>query len=165
MQAPRVSNPNGARGQDLPAQHDSDGRRELWRAFEQARIGGHECARSQRNDRRYWQAVPVRTGCMRQNAHEVMMQGAALIVGICGSIFRVVGALVGVVESVINDARAGNVGHDVLLDSDDMLEMHGDQRHYTGNLGDQKQPKKPPAKVSFGMQRNHFIRFSHQAAR
>jgi hypothetical protein len=30
---------------------------------------------------------------------------------------------VGVVESVINDARAGNVGHDFLLDRDDMLEM------------------------------------------
>jgi hypothetical protein len=93
---------------------------------------------------------------MRQNAHEVMMQGAALIVGICGSIVMVTGALVGVVEGVISD---------VLLDRDDMLEMHGDQRHYTGNLGDQKQPKKPPAKVSFGTQRNHFIRFSHQAAR
>jgi hypothetical protein len=96
---------------------------------------------------------------MRQNAHEVMMQGAALIVGICGSVFMVTGALVGVVESVINDARAANVGHDGLLDRDDMLEMHGDQRHYTGNLGNQKQPKKPPAKVSFGTQRNHFIRF------
>jgi hypothetical protein len=59
---------------------------------------------------------------MRQNAHEVMVQGAALIVGICGSIFMVASALVGVVESVINDARAGNVGHDVLLDRDDMLE-------------------------------------------
>jgi hypothetical protein len=132
MQAPRVSNPNGARGQDLAAQHDSDGRRELRRTFEQARIGGHECARRQRNDRNYWKAVLVRTGRMRQNAHEVMMQGAALIVGICGS--TVATALVGVVESVIRDARAGDFGDDVLLDRDDMLEMHGDQRHYTGNL-------------------------------
>jgi hypothetical protein len=165
MQAPHVSNPNRARGQDLPAQHDSDGRRELWRAFEQPRIGGHKCTGLQRNDRRYWKAVPIRTGCRRENAHEVMMQGATLIVGICASIFMVATALVGVMESVINNVRAGNVGHDVLLDRDDMLEMHDGQRHYTGNLGNQKQPKKPPAKVSFGTQRNHFIRFSRQAAR
>jgi hypothetical protein len=71
---------------------------------------------------------------MRQNAHEVMMQGAALIVGICGSIVMVATASVGVVEGVIRDARAGDFGDDVLLDRDDMLEMHGDQRHYTGNL-------------------------------
>jgi hypothetical protein len=159
MQAPRVSNPNGARGQDLPAQQASDGRRELRRAFEQARIGGYECARRQRNDRRYWTAIPVRTGRMRQNAHEVMMQGAALIVGICHSILMA-SALVGVVEGVIRDARAGDVRDDVLLDRDDMLKMHGDQRHYTGNLGTQKQPKKPSAIASFGAQRNHFICFS-----
>jgi hypothetical protein len=93
---------------------------------------------------------------MRQNAHEVMMQSAALIVGICGSIVMVTGAPVGVAESVISDARAGDVGHDVLLDRDDMLEMHGDQRHYTGNLRNQKQAKKPPAIASFGARRNHF---------
>ena len=85
------------------------------------------------------------------------MQGAALIIGICGSIVMVATALMGVVEGVIRGARAGDFGDDVLLDRDDMLEMHGDQRHSTGNLGNQEQPQKPPANASFGAQRNHFI--------
>jgi hypothetical protein len=160
MQAPRVSNPNGARGQDLPAQHDSDGSRELRRTFEQARIGGHEYPRRQRNDRRYWKAVPVRTGRMRQNAGEVMMKGAALIVGIYGTMVMVVTALVDVVMmGMIDDSGAGNVGDDVLFGRHGMLKMDGNQGHYTDHLGNQKQPKKPPAKASFGAQRNHFVRF------
>jgi hypothetical protein len=97
---------------------------------------------------------------MRQNAREVMMQGAALIVGICGSILLVATALVGVVEGVISDGGPGDVGHNVLLGRDDMPEMLGDQRHDAGDLGNQKQPEKPPAAASFGAQRNHLTCFS-----
>jgi hypothetical protein len=53
---------------------------------------------------------------MRQNAGEVMMKGAALIVGICGSMVMVVTALVDVVAmGMIGDSGAGNVGDDVLF--------------------------------------------------
>jgi hypothetical protein len=97
---------------------------------------------------------------MRQNSREVMMQGAALIVGICGSVLLVAPALVGVVEGVISVGGPGDVGHNVLLGRDDMLEMLGDQRHDTGDLGNQKQPEEPPAAASFGAQRNHLTRFS-----
>jgi hypothetical protein len=151
-----LSNPKGARGQGRPPQRDSDGQRELGRAFEQTRIGGHERARRQRNIRRYRKSVRAGAGRKRQNAREVMMQSAALIVGIGGSMVVVAAVLVDVV-GVSRDAAASEIICDVLLGSGDMLEMDGDQWSYTGNLGGQKQPKKPRAKPSSSAPRNHLI--------
>jgi hypothetical protein len=154
-----LPNPNGARGQSRPAQHDSDGQWELGWAFEHARIGRHECARWQRNDRRYRKAVRVGTARTRQNAREVMVQGAALIVGIDGAMVVMAIALVDVVVvDVIGDAGVGDVVRNVLLARHDMLEMDTDQRHDAGELGNQKKPQKPAAKSAPDARRCHLIR-------
>jgi hypothetical protein len=95
---------------------------------------------------------------MRQNACEVMMQSAALIAGIGGAIVVVATVLVDVVVvGVTRDVAASEIICDVLLGSGDMLEMDGDQWPYAGNLGGQKQPKKPRAKPSSSAPRNHLI--------
>jgi hypothetical protein len=76
---------------------------------------------------------------MRQDACKVMMQGAALIVGV-GRTMVVMGTTVAevMVVSVIGDVDAGGVFRDVLFARDDMLEMDADQRHNARDLGHKK---------------------------
>jgi hypothetical protein len=146
------------RGQGRPPQRVSDGQRELGRPFEQTWIGGHERARRQRNIRRYLKFVRAGGGRMRQNAREVMMQCAALIVGIGGSMVVVATVFVDVVAvGMKRDVAASEIIGDVLLGSGDMLEMDGDQWSYAGNLGGQKEPEKPTAQHSSSAPRNHLI--------
>jgi hypothetical protein len=151
-----LSNPNGARGQGRPAQHDSDGQWELGWAFEHARIGRHECARQQRNDRRYPKAVRAGACRMRQNAREVMMQGTALIVRIGGAVVVMAATPVDMVMmGVTGDAGVGNIVCNVLLGCDDMLEMGTDQRHHSRDLGYDIQPQQPWTKYPPDAARNH----------
>jgi hypothetical protein len=73
---------------------------------------------------------------MRQNAREVMMQGAALIVWIGGAVVVMAAAPVDmVVMGVIGDAGVAYILRGVLLGCDDMLEMGPDQRHHSRDLG------------------------------
>jgi hypothetical protein len=85
-----------------------------------------------------------------------MMQSAALIVGIAGTMIVSVAALVSVVlVGVTSDAGARGVG---LLARPDMLEVDTDQRNDTRKLGNQKQPQKQAAKSApHDAQRYHLI--------
>jgi hypothetical protein len=92
------------------------------------------------------------------------MQSAALIVGVGHSMIVVATGLMDVVVGVTRETAAGEIICDVLLGRGDMLEMDGDQRRNASNMGDQKQPKKPKAKASSIVQRNHLIGFSCHAS-
>jgi hypothetical protein len=84
---------------------------------------------------------------MRQNAREVMMQGAALIVRIGSAMVVMAATLVDmVVMGVTGDARIGDIVCDVLLGCDGMLEMGTYQRHHSRDLGHDKQPQQPRTK-------------------
>jgi hypothetical protein len=149
MEAPYLSNPNGARGQGGPTQCVSDGQQELWWTFEKARIGRHERAWRQRNNGCYRNTVRVAGGRMRQNAGEMMMQGAALIVGIGGAMIVLVvtaSAVDVVMMSVTSNTGAVDVVRDILFACHGMLEMDAGQRRDTRKLGYKEQPENPPAK-------------------
>jgi hypothetical protein len=83
---------------------------------------------------------------MGQKACEMMMQRAALIAGISGAVVVVAAASVHmVVMDVASGAGVGDIGSHVFLIRYQVLEMHTDQRHDAGQLGNQKQPQKPAA--------------------
>jgi hypothetical protein len=65
------------------------------------------------------------------------MQGATLIARIVGTMFVSVAIVMGVVMvHVIDSAAIGQVGSDILLVLEGMLEMHADQRHNACRLGE-----------------------------
>jgi hypothetical protein len=137
MTAPYASNPNGVRGHEGPARHDSDGQELRW-AFQQAGIGRHEWRPRQGNDRRQREITDADGRQIRQDARKMMVERATLIVRIARTV--VVGAvavvsvvMMGVVHGM-SRAIAG-IGGGVLLARDRMLEMDGDQRHDAGELG------------------------------
>jgi hypothetical protein len=93
---------------------------------------------------------------MRQNAREVMMQGAALIVRIGGTVVVMAATPVDmVVMGMTGDAGVAYILRDVLLGCDDMLEMGTDQRHYSRDLGYDIQPQQPRTKNSPDVSRYH----------
>jgi hypothetical protein len=95
---------------------------------------------------------------MRHDAREMMMQGATLIVGIGGAMVVVPAPLVCMMMmSVIGRVGTGSVIRNVLFACRDMLEMDDDQRHDTGELGNQEKPQNPPAKSALDVQRSHLI--------
>jgi hypothetical protein len=86
---------------------------------------------------------------MRQNAGEMMMHGAALIVGIGGAVIVMLmaaSAVDVVVMSVTSNPGAIDVVRDVLFACHGMLEMDAEQWHDTRKLSYQEQPESPPAK-------------------
>ena len=67
------------------------------------------------------------------------MQGAALIVGVGGTMIVVATTVVDMmVVGVIRDAGAGDIFGDVLFARDDVLEVDADQRHNACDLGHEK---------------------------
>ena len=96
------------------------------------------------------------TGRIGQDAGEMMMQRAALIVGIGGAVIVVTAILVHmVVMSVSSGAGAGHVGSDVLFAGHDVLKVEADQRHDAGQLGDHIEAQQPAAKSALDVQRHH----------
>ena len=72
------------------------------------------------------------------------MQGAALIVGVGGTMIVVATTVVDMmVVAVSRGAGAGDIFGDVLFARDDMLEMDADQRHNAREIGQNEQPQKP----------------------
>jgi hypothetical protein len=84
---------------------------------------------------------------MRRNACQVMVQGAALIVGIvCAMIVSAAFTADVRMMSVMvdaGDAICGKIVGNVLLAREYMLKMSADQRHDSGDLGNKKQPQQP----------------------
>jgi hypothetical protein len=93
---------------------------------------------------------------MRQNAREVMMQGAALIVRIGGAVVVMAATPVDmVVMGVTANAGVADVFRHVLLGCDHMLEMGTDQRHHSRDLGYDIQPQQPRTNNSPDVPRYH----------
>ena len=85
----------------------------------------------------------------------MVVQRAALVVRVARTV--VVGAaavvhvvMMGVAHGVSGSADIAGIGGGILLVRDRMLEMHGDQRHDAGELGDQKQPQQPATEPTSG---------------
>jgi hypothetical protein len=67
----------------------------------------------------------------------VVVQGATLIALIIGTMFVLAAIVMGVVMvHMIDPAAVGQIGSDVLLVLEGMLEMHADQRHNACGLGE-----------------------------
>jgi hypothetical protein len=79
----------------------------------------------------------------------MMMQRAALIIGIIGAVIvlaMLVAAIVAV-RVMVMDMSGGAIGAEIVghifLAGDDMLKMSTEQRHDSGDLGDEEQRQQP----------------------
>jgi len=76
------------------------------------------------------------------------MQGTTLIVRIIATMFVLSTIVMGVMMVHVSDpAGLGQVGRNILLILEGMLDMGADQRHDTGSLGQQKEPEEQRTKT------------------
>jgi hypothetical protein len=91
-----------------------------------------------------------------EHACKVVMQCAALIAGIGGIMLML--AIVGVemMMMIVSDTTGcDEIGRNVLLDREDVLEMQADERHYAGRLGKEEEPDQPRSNSSSINVRDH----------
>jgi hypothetical protein len=142
-----LPNPNDARGQIGRVHYDSDRQREFRRTFERARFGANKGSRLERSYRRRQTAAAC---AIRERHHtgQVVMQGTTLIIRIIAAMFVLSTIVMGVVMVHVRDpAGLGQVGRDILVILEGMLDMGADQRHDTGSLGQQKEPQEHRTKT------------------
>jgi hypothetical protein len=124
-----------ARGQIGRARRDSDRQREFRRTFQHAGVGAVKRAR-RRRDNRHRQTTVARIARNREHTSEVVVQGTTLIVRIIGTVLALSAVVMGVMMMhVLNVAAIGQVGSNILLVLECMLEMDADQRHDAADLG------------------------------
>jgi hypothetical protein len=157
MNAPWLPNPGGARGQTGCARRNSDRQREFRWALGRSRFGADK--RSwQRRSNRDCQAAAAYAGREREHASQVVVQGTALIVGIGAVVLVRLSTLVMdmMMVHVSDPAALRHVGSNILVILEGVLDMGGDHRHDTDDLGQQKEPKERRTKASKLSQREHL---------
>jgi hypothetical protein len=136
MNAPWLPDPDRARGQTGRAPRNSDRQREFRWAFGRPGLGADERSR-QRDSDRYCQAAPAYAGRKREHASQVVVQGTALIVGIAAIMLVRLSTLVMdmMMVDVGDPTGLGHVGSNILLILEGVLDLGGDQRNDTDDLG------------------------------
>jgi hypothetical protein len=97
----------------------------------------------------------------------VVVQGTALIVGIAAIMLVRLSTLVMdmMMVDVSDRAGLGHVGRNVLVILEGVLDMGGDQRHDTGDLGQQKEPEERRTETSELRQREHLWLYQSSSSR
>jgi hypothetical protein len=151
-----VAESSGARGQTGRARRNSDRQREFRWAFRRSGLGAGKRL-WQRRSNRDCQAAAAYAGREREHASQVVVQGTALIAGIGAVMLMRLSTLVMdmVAVHVSDRAGLGHVGSNVLVILEGVLDMGGDQRRDTGDLGEQKEPEENGAETSKLGQREH----------
>jgi len=138
MKTPWSPNPDSARSQIGRARNDSDRQWEFWRTFQQAQISADQRAQRNWNDR-HCQTTLAGAAYVREHTRQMVMQGTALIVRISTAMLMLSTIVVCVMMvHMIGAAGVGNVGGNILLVFESVLEVNADQRHDTGSLGYKK---------------------------
>jgi hypothetical protein len=157
MRAPLLPNADGARGQIGRARRNSDRQREFRWAFGRSGVGAHKLSRQPRSNR-HCQAAPAYAGRKRDHASQVVVQGTALIVGI-GAVMPVRLSILVMDMMMVHVSDPGalrHVGSNILVILEGVLDMGGDHRHDTDDLGQQKEPEERRTKTSKLSQREHL---------
>jgi hypothetical protein len=108
------------------AQSDSDRQREFWRTFQWAGIGADKRRQWHRDDG-HRQATMACAFCDQDNASQVMVQGATLIVRISGAMLVLSAVVMSVMMvHMIDFAARTEIDSNILLILEGMLDMDGD---------------------------------------
>ena len=93
--------------------------------------------------------MPAYAGCDRDHTRQVVMQGATLVVRIIGAMFMLATIVMGMMMVDMSDLAAfTDVGSDILLVLEGVLDMDADQRHDACGLGEHKEPQEQRTKAS-----------------
>jgi hypothetical protein len=157
MNAPWLPNLGSAHGQIGRARHNSDRQREFRWALGRSGFGADKRSR-QRRSNRYCQAAAADAGRKRKHASQVVVQGTALIVGIAAIMLVRLSTLVMdvMMVDVSGPAGLGHVGSNILVILEGVLDMGADQRHDTGDLGQQQEPQERRTETPKLSQREHL---------
>src|ERR1700734_4165207 len=96
-----------------PTKRGLDGQQELWRPLESALLSVHKQARRQRGGRHDQKAICLSRNRVRQNAGEMVMQGAALVIRIVGAMIVLTVSVIIVVSVMVMDMIGGASGGDI----------------------------------------------------